>query len=482
MANTGWPINFVRSPNALYYDYALAAAWQAGAGWIPDPDYALYKDPEIYEKASRDPLVGQAMEQRITDVAGRPIEPQARDPKNPKEMLKAKIHKELLDECGLLSMSMRQLAKFVFQAAAYQFIDGERRWMALGGTKQREKWWVPTRLKDVGWRRVRYATDYVHGDDGKRTRSTWMELFSIDGHNFVRLKDTRRFVRCLYDDSESGLNYGLGMMAALAHYLWMTEKVTMYGMQWLERWALGMLEVGVDAEAPGAKDINNTQIRNNYAAALRAMQGSHVLVHDLRDKVNTIQPAGESWRAALEFKRELQDCMVRRILSARLTTGGGAGEPAIGGGDRSGEEADATDSLVIYDRGLLFEYLTRDLGGMIEYANAPQFAAMGLADVRPPRYLPQPHERDDPIGAADQLQKLKGLKLQIPLREVHEKIGYSLPQEGEQVLDLGAPDPQAGPTGGLPNLDSMRELPDLDALRTNPAEKKEQPEPAEAAA
>lgn len=475
MANTGWPINYIRSPNALYYDYALAAAWQQGAGWIPDPDFALAKDPEIYEKAMRDPLIAQAIEQRITDVAGRPIQCQPRDPEDPKQMAKAKIHQQILSECGLLSMSMRQLAKFVFQAASYQYIDGERKWLALG-SKNRERWWVPTRLKDIGWRRIRYATDFANQPDGTRKRVVWMELFSIDGHNFVRLKDTRKLVRCLYDDSEAGLNYGLGMMSCLAHYLWLTERVLMYGMQWLERWALGMLDVGVDAAAAGARDINNEKIRDNYAAALRRMQGGHVLVHDSRDTVEVIQPAGESWRAALEFKRELQDCLIRRILSARITTGGGAGEAGgIGGEGRAGVEERAQESLTVYDRGLLFEYLTRDLCGFIEYANAPQFAAVGLADVPAPIYTPEPHEQDDPAGAADQLQKLRGLALKLPMKEVHKKIGYSQPKEGEAVLDLGAPDPNAAAGGmdGLPNLSSMRDLPDLNALRGQPQEERE---------
>ena len=52
MATIGsFPIDFNRSPNALYYDYALQAAWLAGSQWIPDPDYALHNDPVIYEMA-----------------------------------------------------------------------------------------------------------------------------------------------------------------------------------------------------------------------------------------------------------------------------------------------------------------------------------------------------------------------------------------------------------------------------------------------
>ena len=38
MATIGsFPIDFNRSPNALYYDYALQAAWLAGPAWLEHP-------------------------------------------------------------------------------------------------------------------------------------------------------------------------------------------------------------------------------------------------------------------------------------------------------------------------------------------------------------------------------------------------------------------------------------------------------------
>lgn len=468
MATIGsFPIDFNRSPNALYYDYALQAAWLAGSQWIPDPDYALHNDPVIYEKANRDPVIGHAVEQRLHDVAGREIFVVPRS-QRPEDVLKAQIHSEMLEEIGLTTMSTYQLAKFAFQGAAYQFMEGRRQWAPLGN-KAPEHWWMPRRLRDVGWRRIRYATDFEAEQDaageptGKKKRAVWMELFSIDGQQFKRVNDTSRFVRALYDDAEAGLNYGLGMMAALSHYFYFKEQVLAYGLQWLERWALGLVVAKIDASAPGAADLNNKKTRDAYLNVLKAMASRHQIAIDKRDEIEVVQNGADGYRAALEFVEYFDNAMVRRILSARLTTGGGAGEGSL---SRAEVEQDSSQTLIGYDRKLLFEYLTRDLGGAIERMNAPQFASLGLSRAKPPRYHPEPIERDNPTEAADIVTKLGPMGVPFKRSEVYEKTGFSMPSANDDVLILQGPqNPNASAgTAGLPDLHGLRELPNLEEL------------------
>lgn len=468
MPETSWPIQFARSPNALLYDYALAAAWQAGAGWIPDPDYALQKDPAVYEKAERDLVLGHAMQQRRLEIAARPIlvQPASDDPA---DKLKAEVHKELLGEIEGLSTSLSLLAKAVFQAADYKYVEGERRWAAIG-SKHRESWWFPKRLRDVGWRRVRYATDYAKergAEEGApRVRDTWMELFSLDSMNFVRVRDTSGFVRFVYEDSEAGLNYGIGMMAALAYTLWMKERSLEYGLQWLERWALGFVDVGIDCEASGGPDLNSRKVRDATLAVFRSMAARHVVVHDKRDDVKVHNPGSEGYMASLKFCDYFDSAMTRRVLGSRLPTGGGGGGDGLGSGLRAEVEAESTDLVVGTDRHRLFECLTRDLGRLVEIRNRPQFDALGILHARPPKYVPEPQERDDPDAAAKIIEVVSRVGVPLVRTEVYKNLGYSQPQDDDEVF---FDKPVAGPNGpgvppGLPNLDRMRDLPDLDAL------------------
>lgn len=443
------PIVINRSPNAQLYDTALLTAYSLGATWIPDPDYALQKDPAFYEKASRDCVLRTAIEDRLHRVGGRDPMVVARA-KDPASTLKAQIHEALLDEVDMFAQSNYALSKAVLQGAAYGYIEGERRFLSLAGTKP-EWWWVPTRIRDVNWRRMRYATGMEQdpeNPEGPRKRQVWMEIFSLDGHSWGRVRDTSRLIRFIYDDEESGLNHGLGIGAALYHYFAFKAKAIEEGMAGLERWARGLITAGISPGEKGMINLDNKQLRAAWIRVLEGEAGRHVIVHDKNDEIKPHFGGAEGHQIAMDMVQYFDDSMTRLLDGSLRPTGGGKGGDGLGS-NRAQVEQETTESLVGFDRRILWETITRDLGGLIERANEPQFASVGCADARQPRYRPAPSDVHDPAEGRETLDCAKRNGIPMRRADVYEILGVQAPDLAQDDVFDFAPEPQPGFGGGF---------------------------------
>ena len=431
-----------RSANTTY-PVALAAAYASGAWWLYDPDYALSKDPEFYEKSQRDPVVAHAMQMRRHIVAGRSWNMVAGGARPEDKMLAALVEDLMKRRFRLFTAARYQLASAVFRGSAWGRIYGRRERFAAGGRKP-QNWWVPTTIDAVDKRRVRRRVE-----GGKVILDVWPVALSggpvMQAFQWEPVQHSEWMVFHSYNDDESSLGYGRGLSEALYEYMRAKAALLTYMLQACERFGPGILKFKMDTQASNLGGKTQEQAANDAIAVLRKMRAEGIIALDARDEAEIMEGSSTGWGMITQALAYLDNAIRTLLLGANLPT------QATSGGSYAMAEVqeNSTEALVQYDREILAESIDRDLVGLIMRVNAPQIAAVGLAGAERPKFAILDEKRADPEVAARVAQTL--LAAGIPLRkdEVYERVGYSVPGPEDEVID---PRAAVAGEGGLEDL------------------------------
>lgn len=414
---------FPRPSGADQYPQALSAALQPGTR-IFDPDHAMASDAEVYEKLERDAVIADAISKRKHFVAGRDWSVDAGGPTDADKTLARVVEDILLDLEGFAQARLI-LAKAVFLGSAYAAIYGDRYPSVAGGIGA--AWWRPTALVDIDKRRFRRVMG-PQPQDGS-VPEIGLELYSVAHRAWEPVEHPEHYVKHVYNSEESTLGHGRGLVSALYFYAKCKTKTLGEGMNAVERWAQGLLTIGIDSEAAPATGTM-ADVVTDYLNKFEKMRARNIMVHDKRDEILHHDGPGQGWQLCTEMLAYLDSAIRCLCLGSNLptaaTTSGSLAMAQV--------QENTTEALIQFDRLLLAETINRDLIGAILRYNGPQIRAAGLAGAHPPKFsIREDKQENTQVNAAVAAQALAA---GIPLRrdEVYARIGYTAPGPEDDVI------------------------------------------------
>jgi len=443
------------SPVPELYSRALSSAYHFE--WrIIDPDFSQEKEPDVWELIRRDGKIAQAIMQRTSTVASKnwSVEPGGDGEKDAEV---ASWCEEILEGIPDFRESRKCLAQGIFRGRSYGFVTG-RRELAQYGNLPAKRWWVPTRIQDIDKRRVQIVPEVDH--KRKKTKlSSHKELWSVAEQEWLEISPSgsRQLIELVYSDEEGRLGYGRGLLDSLYFLYWAKHSVLKEGLQAIERWAQGFILAKVDPDKAGAAGTDTLTNRNAMRNEIQKHRGKHVLVVDKTDEVDMVRGGGEGYQIVRDMVNYLDESIMGVAMGSVLPFGVGE---ATGSMARAQVEEEVSDELLEFDRGKLDEVLTRKLIRLIYDANRPQLSEVGYLQARLPKFKTSQAKRDDPEKNARVVQvalQTPGIKLKRD--EVYEKLGFTVPADGDEVIEggqaaaLGFPQPGGGfaqPSFGQP--------------------------------
>ena len=411
--------------------------------WIYDPDYALANDSAVYEKIMRDPVTAHAIRFRKHLVAGAEwrIEPASDDEIDKRA---AEIVEEAILKIENFTDARIRLSSSIFLGSAYAAIQGERYTQRLAGSEPRE-WWTPKALIDKDRRRFRRVYDRAIG------RRRW-EMYSIDREQYEALLHPEWYVHSIYDDTESALNYGRGLLNTIYQYQAAKSRTLQDAAALSERTGQGFLMVaidnmrGADGRPVAGADGSGSNVSDAWATQLDKHRARNILVHDARDKVQLLTGFGEGSQLLSSLRDYYDSAITTAILGAHLpTTANSGGSYAL-----AKIQENSTEALVQADRNRLSDEITRDIVGAVWRYNRFQLDAEGLGSARRPKFRIVNQKREDPVSSAQVVATLLGAGVKLRADEVYRKCGFTQPlPEDETIKGIPGAAPESGGLGDL---------------------------------
>lgn len=471
----------IRNRNIQLYSDALNAVWQL---WdmITDPSYALSQEVDLWEIIQRDPKVYQGIQQRLTDIAGPKWRVQPfNNSKRPADKLVAGLMDDAFHRIPAFADFRRRLATAVFRGRSFEAILGRRELVQLGDAPA-QMWWMPTGFQNVDPRRVIIRPMHDTTADGtQRVRGElWMSVIPQlqFGRNdlwmgrYAKIKHPEHYVRVTYDNEESRLGHGRGILDVIYFYHWAKQIVLKEGLQGLERWAHGMVYLKLGSEKAGPMSATDAA-----AAALETlgkMRSRHFGVIDKEDEI-VVEHSAEDGNLVMGWLNYIDSCLIGVCTGANLKSGNDVGAVGSYASDKIG--ADIQAGVVQFDINKIDENISTDLGGLWMKLNRPQLAHIGklmgmpgLEDANRPDFRTLQQRTPDYDAGATRLATLMGIPgFEVTKAEAHEMTGTTPPEPGEDVLTGAQPmDPgMIDPATGLP----------MDSGESEDAEPNEEPGP-----
>jgi len=415
-----------------------------GAGTeVPDPDYALLNDPEIYAKMERDPVIYSALDYRLKSVIGQTwhMEPGS-DAKVDKTA--AAVVEEMLS--GIKNFQQSRL--MIFRAAllmgrGYGWTVGRRHRVGSIGGRVVQNPWLPSAVEQDDKRRFQYIPERDENHVGQK-----LEYYDLLHEEWVALGEAqRRALICLvYNDRADRLGMGQGIGVSLYH--WFRQKALAWRdwAQASERWAQGIVAMKVNQDREGS--ATNATIRDEALDTLDQMRSRHALVYGDGEEVNIFETSGSGQQIS-ESQIEKIDKDILRLITGSVRPMGG--DTDTGARAQAETESETTDVIIAYDRSQVDESMTETVVRCVWELNRPVLTALGLSGAKMPRFATSPERKSDPSKAVTVIAQALGA--QIPLRkvDVYEALGMQQPAEDDAVFEGQAPQP-AGVPGALPSM------------------------------
>lgn len=428
----------VANANADRYLHELRGAYAGIRVW--DPDFALQRDPWIYEKMLRDPVIRQCVGDRVRSIAGGgwSIAP-ARNPSEEDEEA-AKIMEMAISEIRRGFQSARiSLAKFIFHGTRHAYVEGKRAMRAFGDETERE-WWIPTALADIDKRRIRVwreggeiqrKIEHILGDDGV----TWeREDFPMD-----------RVITAVYEDEEGRLGFGRGLGDSCYWPFWIKWLMLDESVEARRKWARGVAVVGTDATVLGDTSQDSETVRDLLISAVKEAEGGGVIAKGLSDTIEYIHGTGEDPKVLLEVIQRCDDWIRTLLSGSKLPTGGG--NDSTGSLARAEVEQDTSEGIGQLDSDVLDDAVTNGLIRAVWVRNTENLISLGLDEARMPYFRSQDEKKEDHEKNATIVTSLLTAGLELKKDEAYEKVGMTPPtdedRENDNVL-TGGMDPFGG--------------------------------------
>lgn len=405
---------------------------------VPDPSYALSKDLNVYELVRRDAHVKKVMDLRKHMVAGTEWHCAPSRDGNPLDDAAASLGDSFLGEIENFDSAKLNLSEAVFRGSAFAKIVGRRVTKTWVDGVARD-WWVPTRLVDVDRRRFRY-------EPSSPGMPPILKMGSIEKGTtaWKPLDHPEWLVQHVYDDSESTLGYGRGLMDSLYHSWYAKTRLRIELLQAAERWGQGMLIAKILGDRAASTGQQNQQLLTDAVDHLVANKARHALACFVGEEVEVVNGPGDGWQLLMEGLKYHDDEITGLVLGAVLPSGGNADAGSLA---RAQVEEGTQDSVMRYDRRLLSSTLTKHVMGLCWRLNRANIlsARLGLAEIP---VVDLSHEsRETPAEAADLLKKTLDSGLDVSQAEAYKRTGWSPPKPGEPIV---ARPVQANPFGAPP--------------------------------
>ena len=379
---------------------------------------ALDKDPSMWVKLRTDPVFQAAITTRLHSIA-RPDWRCRGATSSDVDRRAALVATDLLMCIGNLKDGMIGLAEAVFVGSKYRGIVGERRNIAIAGGPV-QSWWVPTKLKDLGFLRV------IQKD------RQWMVWDSIQ-QQYLPWEDREFYVKTIFDDSEEYLGFGRGLIEAAAFYWWLKGEALVQGIEFIRRWAQGTDVVKIDASAIGNEAKDSATALDTLLDKVEKGRERHLIGIDSRDSIEHYEASGTGWQALMEFLQYLDDAITRLFAGSLRATGGG-GQSATGARAQAETEAEQAEGMIQYEREKIADDLTRDLIGLLWRVNVNAIRAMGLGDAKPPYFEIGGGSTSDPMDMSLVLQRAHYAGIDLDAADVYRKLGLEQPVPGRPVI------------------------------------------------
>jgi hypothetical protein len=420
-----------------------------------DLDYALQNDPEAYERMRRDPIVDFSLHYRKLLAAGDSWYLEVK-PLDAKGRMLVKIFETLLKETERFPSVRYNLAEAAVKGSSWAKIWPETRILDMGHGIGRLPWTVAARVQDVDKRRLRQfpidlpdvsrevivegqqaasmnanaltTTSMVLSD---RQREWVWQIFRPLQQRWEQI-DRNAFIRHVYQDREDSLGYGSGLAGTLYTFWWAKEQVLAHGLQFVERWAQGLVKVGISSLRDGLASTPSAATRQlNWLNTFETIRTRHILVHDKDDDMEVVPPPTDGWTVITEALAYLDGAIRVAILGASLPT-----EQEVEGGSfaMAKVQQSSTDAVVRFDRALLEETLTRDLIGYLWDANWALLTRLGLSDRAPPSIRLRDHQHYDPKERIETALRMLDAGCDLKREELYSMTGFTPPAPEDDVV------------------------------------------------
>jgi phage gp29-like protein len=432
----------IRSTNDWIYDYALSSAYRAA--YVYDPDFALSRDADIWEKVRRDAVILSSIERRERALVREwRVEP-PRNSKKKSDKMAASVVEDAISRIHRFNEARRRLTRGSILGRAYEYIQGERVICSLAGLPEME-WWIPTRFQHVDRRRFHWVPDRGLDENGEPTLNTHLSMFSITRQKWVDLSPEERncFVEYVYDDTEDRVGYGRGKLEAIYFYHFMKTAALEKVAQGIDRWANGIVIGKLDSLRNASTSKTNEDLKTGMKNLLKNMRSEHIAVLQDGDEIQVVETSGTGHEITMNFVRYLDESIERMLNGSILPFGH---FQSVGSRARADVEYDVSEQFYQDDRDDLDEILTRDLVGQFWRLNRLNFCRLGMADAQMPKFRTEQQKREDPVMATDVATRLLQAGIPIVKSELYHKTGFSIPEEGEEVIE-GRPMFDLNPSG-----------------------------------
>lgn len=402
---------------------------------IPDPALAPRNDAEIWQKARRDPVTRLAIARRLVRSAGKAwrVAPPKDSPSDLDKSL-AKCAEGALGLIKRFATSRALLQEAIFRGEAYALVTGERRFVSLGGLAPRW-WWVPTQLVDLD----KYRFEQRRRDDGV---IRWY-LASIDRSAWEPLEHPEWFVRHTFDEAESSLRYGRGLLDSIYFALLAKEELWVDRLTASRRWGRGMWKAKINSLRESSEDKSNEEVVKDVKETLRVAREDGDLIHGEHDEFELLEAPIDGWEMADKALQDINTDITRLVLSGELPTGGSSN---VGSLARAEEEAESEDDLIESDHETLSETITDSVLALFYDLNRSVIAGLGLAAARPGKFQITSDQKPDEKKTAEVVQILVNAGAELRRDEVFERCGeWTPPKPGDVTLKKATP--ELGPDG-----------------------------------
>lgn len=429
----GWGYGYASlvnaNPQAQAFSAMLAALYNTSAP-LYDPDQALRRDPDAWNKMMMDPVVRSAVNHRLAKVVRKHWVMDAGDASDEAAKL-ARFADGLVRKMKRFTTARRGLAKGAMQGYSVAFIEGRRQWDQVNGIFA--EWWVPTGLRVLD---KRQAILYPVTDKQGRFERTEIWLASADDGVHRRCPHPERLVFAVWDDEPERKGYGRGLGDTVYAALWIKQLVLREGLQGFEKWCQGIIDAGVDATAHATADMSAQDAAEQFLEAVKRMRQGGVIVHDARDEFKVVQPPSTGQDATHRWLEYLDAQITRLIVGSLLPTGVQSSE---GSHARAEEEGESTDDLLDLDRQLLDEVITERLVRLVVDQNAANLVEQGCYGANVPQFRSVSDEHEDPEKFGRIVQFAQRVGLRLSRAELTRRFGLAVPTDQDDVIEPPSP-------------------------------------------
>lgn len=437
----------IRSTNDWLYDYSLSSAYKSQ--WVYDPDFALSRDPDIWEVARRDAVLFGECDRRSRNIVREwHVEPPKKSRAEGDRIL-ADIVAEAFEQIENFDEALYQQAEASLLGRTYHYIEGDVFSIALGGTPEMD-WWLPTKLKHVDRRRFHWAPVRTNGPDGEKL-STQLEFFSITRQMWEPLTPEQAscFVRYTWYDTEDRLGYGRGLLEALYFYHYLKSTTMVKVQQGLDRWANGIVIADIDSLRAASPSKTNEDLKRGALTLLQNMRSEHVMVKQKGDTIEVVETSGTGHEMGMGVLRYLDEAMARTLNGSILPSGHGSAE---GSNAKAQEEAKTSESFYQYERKRQAEVNSRQLVSQFIRMNRLNIAQLGLAVAKAPKFHLEQKRMENVTEALDVRQKIRDMGLPLVKQDIYHAANVPMPGPDDDQLE-GREAPLAGSMFNAPGVE-----------------------------